>query len=111
MAYFEALQLALKLAEALGPLLVRLQQHDRDLASQIRRAATSVASGLSEGSGRTGKDRQHLYRISAGSAAEVKIQLQLAITWGTLDAASTSAALALADRVVAITWRLTHPRP
>ena len=110
MAHFEALQLALELANQLGTVLARIQQHDRDMANQLRRAATSVPSCLSEGSQRTGRDRLQLYRTSAGSAAEVKVQLQLAVAWGYLEAERAAAALALADRMVAITWRLTRPR-
>ena len=110
MAHFEALELALELARQLGELLHRIQQHDRELANQLRRAATSVPSCLSEGAQRTGRDRLHLYRTSAGSAAEVKVQLQLAVAWGYLETEQAAQALKLADRMVAITWRLTRPR-
>lgn len=110
MAHFEALQLALELAREIGPLLARIQQHDRDLVAQLRRAATSVPSCLSEGSQRAGKDRLQLYRIAAGSAAEVKVQLEIAVAWGYVDGPSAKAAIELADRMVAISWRLTHPR-
>jgi four helix bundle protein len=110
MAQFQALQLALELASELGPVLARVQQHDRDMANQLRRATTSVPSCLSEGSQRTGKDRLQLYRTSAGSAAEVKVQLQLAVAWGYVEAERAARALELADRMVAITWRLTRPR-
>ena len=110
MAQFEALQLALELAGALGQVLERIRQHDRDMANQIRRAATSVPSCLCEGSQRMGRDRLQLYRISAGSAAEVKVQLQLAVAWGYLEAQRAQPVLELADRMVAITWRLTRPR-
>jgi len=52
------------------------------MASQLRRAGTSVPSCLSEGAQRAGKDRLHLYRTSAGSAAEVRTQVELAVAWG-----------------------------
>ena len=110
MAKFEALELALQLARALGNVLPQVQQHDRDMASQLRRAGTSVPSCLSEGAQRAGRDRIQLYRTSAGSAAEVRTQLELAVAWGYLERASAAPVQALADRVVAITWRLVHPR-
>ena len=110
MAHFEALQLALELASELRLIVKRIAQHDRDLASQVRRAATSVASCLSEGAQRTGKDRLHLFRISAGSAAEIKTQLKLALAWGYVECQQAARALTLADRMVAITWRLTRPK-
>ena len=110
MAKFEALEIAFELAEALGHVLPAVQKHDRDLASQPRRAGASVPSCLSEGAQRTGRDRLHLYRTSAGSAAEIRTQVQLAVAWGYLDGAAAAKVAELADRVVAITWRLTHPR-
>ena len=64
MARFEALELALELARALGALLPQIQQHDRDLAAQLRRAGASVPSCLSEGAQRQG-------RIVSSSTAQV----------------------------------------
>ena len=110
MARFEALQVGLELARALGGIVPLVAQHDRDMAGQLRRAGTSVPSCLSEGAQRAGRDRLQLYRTSAGSAAEVRTQLELAVAWGYVEPAIAASAVALADRVVAITWRLTHPR-
>jgi len=110
MAKFQALELALELARSLGALLPQIQQHDRDLASQLRRAGASAPSCLSEGAQRQGRDRLQLYRTAAGSAAEVRTQLQLAVAWSYLERHAAIDALALADRVVAVTWRLVHPR-
>ena len=107
---FEALELALELAKALGKVLQQVQQHDRDMAAQLRRAGTSVPSCLSEGAQRAGKDRLQLYRTSAGSAAEVRTQIELAVSWGYLSADAAAPISQLADRVIAITWRLCHPR-
>ena len=45
-----------------------------------------------------------------GGIGSSMVQIQLAVTWGYLDAAQAGAAIALADRMVAITWRLTRPR-
>ena len=80
------------------------------MADQIKRAATSAPSCLSEGSQRNGQDRLHLYRVAAGSAAEVHTQLQLAVAWRYVGEERAKRALQLAERTVAITWRLTHPR-
>jgi four helix bundle protein len=65
---------------------------------------------LDEGSQRTGRDRFHLYRVAAGSAAEVRTALALATTWGYIVQPQAAAAHALLDRIVAILWRLTHPK-
>ena len=110
MARFEALALALELARALGALLPQIQQHDRDLAAQLRRAGASVPSCLSEGAQRQGRDRLQLYRVSGGSAAEIRTQLEIAVAWGYLERSAAARVVEIADRVVAITWRLVHPR-
>src|SRR5437016_6021024 len=108
MAQFIALEVALELASALGPLLTAVQQHDRDLASQLRRAGASVASCFSEGALRTGGDRQHLFRTAGGSAAEVRTQLQIAVAWSYVADSEARPAIALADRCAALSWRLTR---
>lgn len=110
MATFETLDIALQLVASLRTPLERLRQHDADLASQVRRAASSVALNIGEGHQRAGKDRLHLFRIAAGSAAEVRTALQVALAWGYLDLAVIAPSLAVLDRVLAMLWRLTHPR-
>ena len=72
MSRFDAYDLALQAALALRPLLDPINRRDPDLCRQMRRAASSVAMCLDEGSQRTGRDRFHLYRVAAGSAAEVR---------------------------------------
>jgi four helix bundle protein len=106
---FDALDTTLQLVAALRTPLARVQQHDRDLAGQLRRAASSVALNLGEGQRRAGADRRQHFRIAAGSAAEVDTALRVAVAWGYLDATALAEAQALIDRVLAMTWRLTHP--
>ena len=48
--------------------------------------------------------------MAAGSAAEVGTALALATTWGYVAQAQAAPAYALLDRIVAILWRLTHPK-
>ena len=107
---FEALEVAVELAESLGEPLRRLEQHDRELAAQARRATTSVALCLGEGQRRQGKDRLHLFRVAAGSAAEVRTALRVAVAWGYVSTDSVSRPTALLDRVAAMLWRLAPPR-
>ncbi|HEY3121617.1 MAG TPA: four helix bundle protein [Vicinamibacteria bacterium] len=106
---FEAYEVALELAAALGPAMASIAHQDRDLASQLRRATSSVALCLAEGSRRNGKDRLHLYRVAAGSAAEVRAALALARAWSFSTPSQLAAPEALLDRVLAMLWRLTHP--
>ncbi|MEZ5990379.1 MAG: four helix bundle protein [Planctomycetota bacterium] len=85
-----------------------LERRDPDLARQLRRAASGVALGISEARLRAGRDRTHLFRIAAGSAAEVGTALALAEAWGHLERASIEEAVDLLDRVRAMLWRLAR---
>ncbi|MBI5478906.1 MAG: four helix bundle protein [Deltaproteobacteria bacterium] len=107
---FDALEIAIQLAAALREPLAELRRHDRDLADQARRAAGSVALNVAEAARREGRDRHHLWRVAAGSAAEVRAALALGEAWGYLGAAALAAPRALLDRELAMLWRLTHRR-
>jgi four helix bundle protein len=102
------LDVSLELITSLRPLLPAIARRDRSLLDQLRRAATSVASNVSEGDRRVGKDRVHLFRVAAGSAAEVRTQLQIAVAWGDVDDAAANIPLQLLDRVLAMLWKLTR---
>ena len=106
---FEALEVAVEAVRALRGPVKRLRTVDPDLAGQIKRAAGGVVLQLSEGARRVGRDRLHLFRIAAGSAAEARDALRVVEGWGELEAEDLEAPKALLDRVLAMTWRLTHP--
>jgi four helix bundle protein len=110
MTRFEALELAVELVTALRSTLNAVQRRDRDLHSQLRRAAMSVPSCVAEGAERRGQDRLHLYRVAAGSLAELCVQLRIARAWGYVASSDAASIDALADRLAAILYRLTHPR-
>jgi four helix bundle protein len=105
---FDAFDVALDLIRALREPLATIAQRDPDLAQQLRRAAASVPLNLSEGRRRSGKDRLHLWRVAAGSADEVVASLRVAEAWGHIPASAIATALALCDRILAMTWRLTR---
>ena len=105
---FVALRYALEVIEMLrGPVAV-IGRRDVDLARQVRRAASSVALNLGEGSRRVGRDRPNLFRIAAGSAEEVRVALWVAQAWGYLEPALIAEPLAKLDRILAITHSLTR---
>ena len=106
----EAFELSLQLIAALRAPLERLQHHDAQLSSQLRRAASSISLNLSEGRRRVGKDRLHLWRIAAGSADEVRAALRVAHAWGFVQQELLTQPLALLDRILAMLWRMTHAR-
>jgi four helix bundle protein len=91
-----------------APLAEQLERRDKDLARQLRRAASSVALNLSEGRKRVGRDRLHLWRIADGSNEECRACLLVAEAWGHLADSDTAEALARCDKLAAMCWRLTH---
>jgi len=80
------------------------------LADQVVRSASSVAANLSEGHGRSGRDRLHHWRIAYASAKEVDTHLRLLLGAGAVDPVRARSALELFDQMRAMTWRLLHPR-
>ncbi len=105
---FIAYEVSLELVRSLRPLVPVIEVQDRDLADQIRRAASSVVLNLAEGQRSAKGNRQKHYAIAHGSANEVKAALQTATAWGWLGDDVMPAAVL--DRLLALLWRLTHPR-
>ena len=105
---FHAFNLSLSLISALRPLVELLEKRDRDLARQLRKAASSVSLNLSEGRKRVGRDRLHLWRIADGSAEECRACLHVAAAWGHLRDDDIDEALTILDQRLAMCWRLTH---
>jgi four helix bundle protein len=109
---FELYDVILQLIAELRPLVEKLRQRDRDQALQLKKAANSILSNVAEGSRRQGRDRLQHWNIAAGSAGEVRVQIEAAMAWGDLELDSSKAALELLDRSLAMLWRMTHsPRP
>jgi four helix bundle protein len=67
---------------ALRPVVAAIEAHDRDLARQLRRAASSVALNVSEGSGCNGGTRRERYRNALGSARETGACIDVALAFG-----------------------------
>ena len=103
-----AYTVSVELIQNLRNLVPIIKRHDRDLADQIHRAATSVALNLSEGQRLTAGNQRRHYELAHGSANEVKGALDLAVAWGWV--ADTTAPRRTLDRLLALLWRLTHPR-
>ena len=107
---FHVYEVAKELARAARPLVERIERRDRPLADQARRAIQSVLLNVREGNRRVGRDRPHGFRIAAGSADELVGALDVAEVMGYLAAADIAPPLALADRVLAMLYRLANPR-
>jgi four helix bundle protein len=102
-------QKALEAAGMALALVVRVPAPLRNLADQVIRAASSVPANLSEGHGRTGRDRYNHWRIAYGSAKEVDSHLRLLSHAGAVDVHRARSAMRLFDEVRAMTWQLLHP--
>ena len=90
-------------------LVIRVPAPLKSLANQVIRSASSVPANLSEGHGRSGRDRNHHWRIAYASAKEVDTHLRLLTGAGAIDSTQAATAIHLFDEVRAITWRLLHP--
>ena len=102
-----------KALEAAGiaiSLVLKVPAPLKSLADQVIRSASSVPANLAEGAGRSGRDRNHHYRIAYSSAKEVDTHLQLLLGADAVNASRAETATQLFDDVRAMTWRLLHPR-
>jgi four helix bundle protein len=72
----------LETIRTLQPTIERIQQRDPDLGRQMRRAASSIALNVSEGSYSRGGNRQVRYHSALGSARETLACLEVAAVLG-----------------------------
>ena len=103
---FECLDVAKQARYAIGPIVRRIEQRDRSLADQTKRATDSMVGNIIEGAGLIGKRRIEHYRYALGSALEASSHLEGALAWGYVEDAAV--ALDLLSRVRAMLWRLTQ---
>jgi four helix bundle protein len=103
---FIAYEVSLEPIRELRTLVPVIARHDRELAVQIRNAASSVTLNLSEGQRSGGGNQRRHYELAHGSANEVKGALAVAEAWGWIDGAPRSREIL--DRLLALLWRLTR---
>jgi four helix bundle protein len=89
----------LQAISTMQPVVRAVEKGDRDLASQLRRASSSVVLNLAEGSGSAGGVRLQRYRTALGSARETWACLQVAQAAGYVGALPASLP-ALMNRVI-----------
>jgi four helix bundle protein len=105
----QAYEVAVSLVRLLKPIVDQLRKRDANLADQLRRCATSVVLNLAEGQRREAGNKQRAYEIAHGEAREVLGCLDVAKEWGYV--VDDRDARAMLDRLLALSWRLTHSRP
>jgi four helix bundle protein len=83
--YVESIQLV----RQLKPSLIKIAQHDADLARQMRRALTSIPLNIAEGEGRKNGNARVRFQTAMGSANEVRACIEVAEALGYVDADAT----------------------
>ena len=63
---------------SLRPVIRSVASHDPDLASQLRRSATSVCLNTAEGMGATGRSKRQCYRVALREMREAMAALDIA---------------------------------
>ena len=102
---------AIDAADGAISLVRRVPAPLKPLADQVIRSAASVPANLSEGHGRSGRDRIHHWRIAFASAKEVDTHIRLLARSRSVDRRRAVRILDLFDQVRAMTWRLLNPIP
>jgi four helix bundle protein len=96
---FVAFEVALEVIRSLRDVVAKVRKHNRRIADQIVESASSIASNVEEGNRRAGKDRVYLFRVAAGSAAETRAHLRVALAWGWVEPMDIEPALEHLDRI------------
>ena len=88
----------------------KVQQHDSDLARQMRRACTSVPLNAVEGWHSLGGNRVARFHTAMGSARETVACLDVAVACGYVGEAEVAEERARLDHIVAVMWKLSRAR-
>jgi four helix bundle protein len=103
---FQVLDLAIEVIEVVAPIVARIRRNDRDLADQLRRSLSSVALNTAEGNHSQGGHRIARFCTAAGSNAESRAALRVAVAWGYVQARDIEEGEARLDRIAAMLHRL-----
>ena len=105
---FEALEVAIRMNAAVRDVVAKVRKKRSRLANQMEDAAQSTAQNLGEGRRRRGKDAAYHYSVAAGSADEALVAIRVAVAWRYVTVEECAEAMALLDRILAMTWKLTR---
>ena len=103
---FLTLDVAIEAAAEAMLLVDRVNKRYADLADQVTRAAARAPLAIAEGSGRTGRDQTHHWRIAYSTCLEATTGLQLLARCRAIDRDKAAHAIAELDRVQAMLYRL-----
>jgi four helix bundle protein len=85
--------------ELVRPLVASVARRDRDLASQIRRALSSIALNLAEGFGSAAGNERLRFQSARGSLYETQAGIRVAVAWGFLSRETAAPSLAALDHL------------
>ena len=84
---------AILIVSLLRPLAESISRKDRELSSQLRRAASSTALNLAEGFGSAAGNARLRFQTARGSLYEAQAALRVAVAWGYIPAENAREAL------------------
>lgn len=105
-----ACQLMLDAMPTVKRLVDQIRVHDKNLADQVKRAATSVVLNHAEADGVRSGQRRARIETAQGSLAETRAGLRVAAVWAYIPEAEAEQVDAMLDAVAAATYRRLHPR-
>ena len=100
---------SVEVVREVAPTAKRIARHDGDLARQLRKALSSAALNVAEGSDQRGARRESHYSIALGSARESWSALVIAAAWDYIDAPPPELK-ARFDHVIGTLYRLVYRR-
>jgi four helix bundle protein len=105
----DVLEHAVQVIAAARPLVEAVSRRDRDLASQLRRALSSVALNLAEGLATNAGNARLRFETARGSLCEARVAFRVAVAWSHISPEAAQAVLvgmdALGGRVFGLSRR------
>ncbi len=105
---YEVLQEAVGIVELARPLIDLIRRRDRDLASQVRRAVSSIALNLGEAFGNAGGNSRLRFETARGSLYEAQMGIRTAVAWGYFGHEQCREILAAMDALGGRVYGLAH---
>jgi len=96
---YEVLEQAVSIIERCRPLVDAIQRRDRDLASQVRRAASSVVLNTAEAFGTAGGNARLRFETARGSLYETQAGIRTAVAWGYFTSEQSTGLLAAMEEL------------
>ena len=100
----------IEMVKAVHALSRKVQQHEPDLARQMRRPSSSVPLNAVEGWYAYGGNRVARFSTALQEAQETKMSLDVSVACGYLRLAEVERVLVHLDHIAAVMWKLSRTR-